>query len=89
MVAVCAYMCRGVCVHVCTEKETGCIHASVFFSLAGPTRAWVIEGLEHVHFLTHTKGISGNGIWPICRSSRDLLLTSAGLWHLSVFLGCK
>lgn len=60
---VCACMCKCV-----GWGGRGCMHVSLFFFLAGPTRAWVIEGLEHV-YLTLAEGIAGNGIWPICISS--------------------
>lgn len=42
---------------------------SLFFFLAGPSRARVIADLEYVHLLTHAEGIAVDGTWPICRSS--------------------
>ena len=41
---------------------------SLVFFLAGPSRAGVIEDLEHVHLLTHAEGIAFDGMWPMCRS---------------------
>ena len=66
-------VCVCVCVYVCVCRGgggvEGCIHVSLFFFLAGPSRAGVIGDLEHVHLLTHPEGIAIDGIWPICRLS--------------------